>query len=87
MACHSFYRENAVPGIFFSVKRRASARVRAAEVIPSRDDQCMLIIVAIILLVLWGGGLAFRVAGGLIHVLLVIALIVFVLHFVLGRGM
>jgi hypothetical protein len=44
----------------------------------------MLIIIAIILLVLWGGGLAFRVAGGLIHVVLVIALILFVLHFVLG---
>ncbi len=44
----------------------------------------MLLIIAIILLILWGGGFAFHVAGGLIHLLLVIALIVFILHFVRG---
>lgn len=36
----------------------------------------MLWAIAIILLVLWGIGLAFKVAGALIHLLLVIALIV-----------
>jgi len=47
----------------------------------------MLLIIAILLLILWGGGFAFHVAGGLIHLLLVIALIVFILHFVRGgRG-
>ncbi len=45
----------------------------------------MLLILAIILLILWGGGFALHVAGGLIHLLLVIALIVFILHFVTGR--
>ncbi len=44
----------------------------------------MLLVIAIILLLLWGGGFAFHIAGGLIHLLLVIALVVFVLHFVLG---
>lgn len=44
----------------------------------------MLLIIAIILLVLWGGGLAVHVAGGLIHILLVIALIMFILHLVRG---
>ena len=44
----------------------------------------MLLIIAIILLILWGGGLAIHVTGGLIHILLVIALIVFILHFVRG---
>jgi hypothetical protein len=44
----------------------------------------MLLVIAILLLILWGGGFAFHVAGGLIHLLLVIALIVFVLHFVRG---
>lgn len=34
-----------------------------------------------------GRGLVFRVAGGLIHLLLVVALILFVLHFLNGRGM
>ncbi len=47
----------------------------------------MLLIIAVILLILWGGGFAFHVAGGLIHIILVIALIVFVLHFLRGgRG-
>ena len=41
----------------------------------------MLLILAILLLLFWGGGFAFHVAGGLIHVLLVVALIVFILHF------
>lgn len=44
----------------------------------------MLLIIAIILLLLWGGGFAFHLAGGLIHILLVIALVVFILHFLRG---
>ena len=46
----------------------------------------MLLVIAIILILLWTGGFAFHVAGGLIHLLLVIALILFVLHFLTGRG-
>ena len=47
----------------------------------------MLLIIAIILLILWGGGFAFHIAGGLIHIILIVALIVFVLHFLRGgRG-
>lgn len=41
----------------------------------------MLLIVAILILLLWGGGFAFQIAGALIHVLLVVALVVFILHF------
>lgn len=44
----------------------------------------MLLTIAVILLVLWGLGLVTRIAGGLIHIILVIALIVAVLHFVRG---
>ena len=44
----------------------------------------MLLFFAIFLLVLWGAGFAFHVAGGLIHVLFVIALIIFILHFLRG---
>jgi hypothetical protein len=44
----------------------------------------MLLIIAILLLLLWGGGFAFHVAGSLIHILLVIALVVFIFHFVTG---
>jgi uncharacterized membrane protein YtjA (UPF0391 family) len=45
----------------------------------------MLLIIAILLLLFWFGGLAFHVAGGLIHILIVIALVMFILHFVRGR--
>jgi len=44
----------------------------------------VLLIIAILLLLFWGIGFAVHVAGGLIHILLVIALVVFVLHFVGG---
>ena len=45
----------------------------------------MLLIIAILLLILWGGGFAFHVAGALVHILLVIALVVFILHFARGN--
>ena len=46
----------------------------------------MLVWLAVILLVAWllGWGV-FHVAGGLIHLLLVIALIVFLINFISGR--
>ena len=46
----------------------------------------MLITIAVIILVLWGLGLVTHIAGGLVHIILDIALIVFVLHFVRGRA-
>ncbi len=47
----------------------------------------MLLTIAIILAVLWLLGVfAFHVAGGIIHIVLVIAIIALVLHFVRGRG-
>lgn len=46
----------------------------------------MLVTIAIILLILWLLGLvAFHVTAWFIHILLVIAVIVFILHFVTGR--
>jgi hypothetical protein len=46
----------------------------------------MLLTIALILFVLWAlGFFAFHVAGGLIHLLLIIAVIVVVLHLVRGR--
>jgi hypothetical protein len=47
----------------------------------------MLAIIAVILLVLWLlGAFVVPVGGALIHILLVIAVIVLILHFVRGRG-
>lgn len=46
----------------------------------------MLITLAVVLIILWAlGFLAFHVAGGLIHLLLVVALIVIVIRLVTGR--
>jgi len=45
----------------------------------------MLLTIALILFVLWAlGFFAFHLAGGLIHLILIIAVIVIVLHFVRG---
>ena len=47
----------------------------------------MLLTIAAILVVLWLlGFLAFHVAGGLIHILLVLAVIAIIVHFVRGRA-
>ena len=46
----------------------------------------MLLTIAIILLTLWAlGFFAFHVAGGLIHILLIIGIIVLIWNFVAGR--
>jgi hypothetical protein len=45
----------------------------------------MLWTIAVVLIVLWALGLFAHVAGGLIHLLLVVAVIVIVLNLVRGR--
>jgi len=46
----------------------------------------MFVILFVVLVVLWLlGWLTFHAAGGLIHILLVVAVIVLVVHFVRGR--
>jgi hypothetical protein len=47
----------------------------------------MIWTILVILLVLWLLGLVFNVAGGLIHLLLVVALVVFVIGLLRGRTM
>ena len=46
----------------------------------------MLALIGIVLIVLWGLGLAVHVAGAFIHLLLILALISIVMHFVRGKG-
>ena len=45
----------------------------------------MLWTVLLVLLIMWALGLGFGVAGNLVHILLVVALIVFVLNMLQGR--
>jgi hypothetical protein len=52
----------------------------------STEEDYMLITLAIVLIILWAlGFIAFHVGGGLIHLLLVIALIVIVYRLLTGR--
>ncbi|MEP7077647.1 MAG: lmo0937 family membrane protein [Chthoniobacterales bacterium] len=45
----------------------------------------MLLIIALILVVFWLFGFFMHIAGGLIHLVLLIAVIMFILHMVRGR--
>jgi hypothetical protein len=45
----------------------------------------MLLTIAAILAILWLLGLLVHIGGGLIHILLVVAVIVFIYHFLTGR--
>ena len=45
----------------------------------------MFLLIALLLILFWGGGLFFHVAGGLIHILLVLAVISIIWHFIAGR--
>lgn len=49
-------------------------------------ETLMLLWIAIIIAVLWLLGLLSNIGGGLIHILLVIAVVVLILHFVRGRS-
>jgi Flp pilus assembly protein TadB len=63
-------------------------RVVSRNVLPSgiTEGNPMFGMIAAVLVVLWLlGFLAFHVAGGLIHLLLVVAVIMLVIHFVSGR--
>jgi len=46
----------------------------------------MLWTIVLILIILWALGFAVHIGGGLIHLLLVIALIVIVVRLILGSG-
>ena len=45
----------------------------------------MLWVLVVVILILWALGFAFEVAGGLIHLLLVVALVVIVYRLLTGR--
>jgi uncharacterized protein DUF5670 len=49
------------------------------------QEAVMLWTIVVLLLILWLLGFTMRIAGGLIHILLVIALVVIVLRLLTGR--
>lgn len=54
--------------------------------VTTEGDTPMLLWIAIIIAVLWLLGLLANIGGGLIHILLVVAVIVLIIHFVRGRS-
>ncbi|MCC6643562.1 lmo0937 family membrane protein [Candidatus Peregrinibacteria bacterium] len=46
----------------------------------------VLDLIILILVIAWIGGFSFKIAGGLIHILLVIALIVLIFRLLTGQG-
>jgi ABC-type xylose transport system permease subunit len=52
---------------------------------PPSKENLVLLWIAIIIAVLWLLGLLGNIGGGLIHLLLVIAVVVLIFHFVRGR--
>ena len=61
--------------------RRTSVSIRELT-----REILMLLWIAIIIAVLWLLGLLGNIGGGLIHLLLVIAVVVLIFHFVRGRS-
>jgi uncharacterized membrane protein YtjA (UPF0391 family) len=51
----------------------------------AREEMPMLWTLIVLLLVFWVLGFAFKVAAGAIHILLVVALVLFVVQLVTGR--
>jgi uncharacterized membrane protein YtjA (UPF0391 family) len=62
---------------------RVDIRSGAGKV--AREEKPMLRTLIVLLLVFWLLGFAFNVAGGIIHVLLVIAVVLFLVNLLTGR--
>jgi hypothetical protein len=66
---------------------RGCTRTSERKESPCREEEIVLAIIAVVLLALWlMGFVAFHVSSGLIHLLLILALISVVAHLVRGRS-
>jgi hypothetical protein len=61
-------------------------RARHGDFVKLIKETLMLLWIAIIIAVLWLLGLLANIGGGLIHILLVVAVVVLIFHFVRGRS-
>jgi uncharacterized protein DUF5670 len=64
---------------------RVATYAAAGNIAREERRDRMLWTLIVLLLVFWLLGFAFNVAGGIIHVLLVIALVLFLVNFITGR--
>jgi hypothetical protein len=65
--------------------RHTGRKARGADAAPRREGYAMLWTILVVLLVLWAIGLVAHVGGALIHLLLVIAAVVFLVQLLTGR--
>jgi hypothetical protein len=63
----------------------SACTARACEADAAIQEAVMLWTIVVLLLILWLLGFTMHVAGGLIHILLVVALVVIVLRLLTGR--
>jgi hypothetical protein len=93
-ACKSGHREVPADALYSPCRQRGLAKPEmpgarqdvALGRTPFMTKRSLMLWLAILLLVAWLLGFAvFHVAGGLIHLLLVIAVVVFLINFISGR--
>ena len=63
----------------------ALIRMAQTNAMPLQGERIMLWTIIVILVILWLLGFSFHIGGGLIHILLVIAVIVLVYNLLTGR--
>jgi hypothetical protein len=80
---HHAEREVVLPGMWQAAPGPVNYRQECSTGITKETD--MLWTIVAVLLILWLLGFSLHVAGGLIHLLLVVALIVIVINLVSGR--
>ena len=87
---HTERREYAAQGSAKPVRHGATAGggvIVVASVHHTLTGAAMFLTIALVLVVLWAlGFFLYPIGGGLIHILLVIAIIAIIWHFVKGRG-
>jgi fatty acid desaturase len=64
----------------------SGAQARVSPWLSETKENLMLLWIAIIIAVLWLLGLLANIGGGLIHILLVVAVVVLIFHFLQGRS-
>jgi fatty acid desaturase len=64
----------------------SGAKARVSPWLNETKESLMLLWIAIIIAVLWLLGLLANIGGGLIHILLVVAVVVLIFHFLRGRS-
>jgi K+-transporting ATPase A subunit len=72
-------------GVAEGMCRRLRTNGKIKTTCETKENADMLWTILVILLVLWLLGLVAHVGGGLIHLLLVVALVIFVINLLTGR--